>query len=128
MSAQQPPSQTRTLVLVTALFAVTLAILQPLAHAVMLRTAGPEAAATLWGAICQTTDGEAEGSVPSTAKVHDCCFGLAHSPMLLGPAVAAVLVDQLPASDRVTSRHHHPTTGAIRDGPQQPRAPPLPND
>jgi len=129
MSAKQPLSQTHTLVLVAALFAVTLAILQPLAHAVVLRTGGPEAAATLWGAICQTkADGEAEGSGSSTAKVHDCCFGLAHSPTLLGPAVAAVLVGQVPASDRAPTRHHHPTTGAIRDGPHQPRAPPLPND
>ncbi|MFN4018071.1 MAG: DUF2946 family protein [Reyranella sp.] len=129
MSAQQPPLQTRTLVLLVALFAVTLAILQPLAHAVMLRTGGPEAAATLWGAICQTrADGEAEAPGSPTAKVHDCCFGLAHSPALLGPAVAAVFIDQVPASDLVPSRHHHPTTGAIRDGPQQPRAPPLPND
>lgn len=118
----------RTLVLVAALFAVTLAILQPLAHAVMLRTGGPEAAAALWGAICQTTDGETEGSGPSNAKVHDCCFGLAHAPVLLGPAVAIALVEKVPASNRIPSRHHHPTTGAIRDGPQQPRAPPLPND
>lgn len=116
--------------LAAALFAITLAILQPLSHAVMLRMGGPEAAATLWGALCQTTadDKAEEGSGPSTAKVHDCCFGLTHTPVLLGPAVAAVFVDQVPASDRVPSRHHHPTTGAIRDGPQQPRAPPLPND
>lgn len=120
----------RAFVLVAALLALTLAILQPLAHAVMLRTGGPEAAAALWGAICQpTADGEAEGSGSSSAKVHDCCFGLAHSPVLLGPAVAAVLVDQSTVSSPVPSRHHHhPSTGAIRDGPQQPRAPPLPND
>jgi hypothetical protein len=129
MSARQPPSQMRAFVLVAALFALTLAILQPLAHAVMLRTGGPEAAAALWGAICQpTADGEAEGSGSSPAKVHDCCFGLAHTPVLLGPAVAGIFVDQVPASDRVPSRHHHPTTGAIRDGPQQPRAPPLLKD
>lgn len=129
MSARQPPSQMRAVVLVAALLALTLAILQPLAHAVMLRTGGPEAAAALWGAICQpTADGEAEGSGSSSAKVHDCCFGLAHSPVLLGPAVAAVLVDQSTVSSPVPSRHHHPSTGAIRDGPQQPRAPPLPND
>lgn len=129
MSARQHPSQMRAFVLVAALFALTLAILQPLAHAVMLRTGGPEAAAALWGAICQpTADGEAEGSGSSSAKVHDCCFGLAHSPVLLGPAVAAVLVDQSTASNPVPSHHHHPSTGAIRDGPQQPRAPPLPND
>jgi hypothetical protein len=128
MSSRQSPSQIRAFVLVVALFAVTLAILQPLAHAVMLRTGGPEAAAALWGAICQpTADGEAEESGPSTAKVHDCCFGLAHTPVLLGPAVAGVFVDQVPASDQVPSRHNHPSTGAIRDGPNQPRAPPLPN-
>ena len=120
----------RAFVLVAALFALTLAILQPLAHAVMLRTGGPEAAAALWGALCQpTADGEADqGAGSSSAKAHDCCFGLAHTPVLLGPAVAAVFVDQIPASDRVPSRHHHPTPGAIRDGPQQLRAPPLPND
>lgn len=129
MSARQPSSQMRAFVLVAALFALTLAIMQPLAHAVMLRTGGLEAAAALWGAICQpTADGEAEGSGSSSAKVHDCCFGLAHAPALLGPAVAGVFVDQVPASDRVPSRHQHPATGAIRDGPQQPRAPPLPND
>ncbi len=129
MIAKQPVSRLRSMALAAALFAITLAILQPLSHAVMLRMGGPEAAAALWGAICQSPAGdEAEGSGPSTAKVHDCCFGLAHTPVLLGPAVAAVFVEQVPASDRVPSRHHHPTTGAIRDGPQQPRAPPLPND
>lgn len=130
MITRQPVSRLRSMALAAALFAITLAILQPLSHAVMLRMGGPEAAATLWGALCQTTadDKAEEGSGPSTAKVHDCCFGLTHTPVLLGPAVAAVFVDQVPASDRVPSRHHHPTTGAIRDGPQQPRAPPLPND
>lgn len=130
MSARLLPSQMRAFVLVTALFAVTLAILQPLAHAVMLRTGGPDAVAALWGALCQSTsDSEADqGSGPSSAKVHDCCFGLAHAPILLSPSVAAVFVDQVPASDPVLSRLHDPTTGAIRDGPQQPRAPPLPND
>ncbi len=127
MSASRPPSQIRAFVLVAALFGVTLAILQPLAHAVMLRTGGPEAAASLWGAICQTgKDGDADSSGQSSAKVHDCCFGLAHSPVLLGPSVASIFVEQIPSSDRVASHHHHPTTGAIRDGPQQPRAPPLP--
>lgn len=131
MSARQSPSQIRAFVLVAALFALTLAIMQPLAHAVMLRSGGPEAAARLWGALCQPTadGGEADqGSGSSSAKVHDCCFGLAHSPVLLGPAVAAALVDQSTASNPVPSRHHHPSTGAIRDGPNQPRAPPLPND
>jgi hypothetical protein len=130
MIATKPISRLRSMALTAALFAITLAILQPLSHAVMLRMGGPEAAAALWGAICQpTAGGEADQeSGPSNAKVHDCCFGLAHTPVLLGPAVAAVFVAQVPASDRVLSRHHHPTTGAIRDGPQQPRAPPLPND
>lgn len=129
MIATKPISRLRSMALTAALFAITLAILQPLSHAVMLRMGGPEAAAALWGAICQpTADGEAEGSGSSPAKVHDCCFGLAHTPVLLGPAVAGIFVDQVPASDRVPSRHHHPTTGAIRDGPQQPRAPPLLKD
>jgi hypothetical protein len=129
MFTKQPPSQIRTMVLMAALFAVTLAILQPLAHAVMLRTGGPEAAMSLWGALCQPSmDGQGEqGSGPSSANVHDCCFGLAHTPVLLGPVVAAVFGDLVPDSDLVASRHNHPTNGAIRDGPNQPRAPPLPN-
>ena len=129
MSAQQPSSQLRALALMAALFALTSAMLQPLAHSVMLRAGGPEAAAGLWGAICQpNADDGSNSSIPSAAKVHDCCFGLAHSPVLLGPSVASIFVDPVPASDAVPDHHHHPTTGAIRDGPQQPRAPPLPKD
>jgi hypothetical protein len=129
MPAQQPPSQLRSLALMVALFALTLAILQPLAHSVMLRAGGPEAAAGLWGAICQSSaDGESDRSGSSAAKIHDCCLGLAHSPVLLGPSVAALFVDPVPTSDAVPAHHRHPTPGAMRDGPQQPRAPPLPND
>ena len=130
MIAKQPLTRLRSLALTAALFAITLAIFQPLSHAVMLRMGGLEAATALWGALCQPNaeKGEGESQGPANAKVHDCCFGLAHSPTLLGPAVAAVLVGQVPASDRAPTRHHHPTTGAIRDGPHQPRAPPLPND
>ena len=126
MSAEHSPSRIRAFALVAALFAVTLAILQPLSHAAMLRTGGPEAAAGLWQAICQTgTEGRSDEQDRSTAEVHECCFGLAHAPHLIGPTVAPVLVARAPASGPVASQHHHPTTGAIRDGPQQPRAPPL---
>jgi len=127
MSAEQSPSRIRAIVLVAALFAVTLAILQPLSHAVMLRMGGPEASAGLWEAICQTgTEGRSDEQDRSTAKVlHECCFGLAHTSLLIGPTVAPVLVAHASASGPVASHHHHPTSGAIRDGPQQPRAPPL---
>jgi hypothetical protein len=130
MSARQPPSQLRSLALIAALFAVTLAIMQPLVHSVMLRIGGPEAGGGLWATICQpSADGEpSDRSNSPASKFHDCCFGLAHAPVLLGPSVASIFVDQVLRSDSVPSKHHHPTTGAIRDGPQQPRAPPLPKD
>ena len=113
--------------LTAALFAITLAILQPLSHAVMLRMGGPEAAAALWGAICQpTADGEAEGSGPSTADVHDCCFGLAHAQAQALPSGTSIEVEATETAQHVPAAHHHPSTGAIRDGPNQPRAPPLP--
>lgn len=126
MSAERSPSRIRAFVLAAALFAVTLAILQPLSHAVMLRMGGPEATAGLWEAICQTgTEGRSDQSDRPTAKVHECCFGLAHAPVLIGLTVAPVLVARASESGPVALHHHHPTTGAIRDGPQQPRAPPL---
>lgn len=116
--------------LTAALFAITLAIFQPLSHAVMLRTGGLEGATALWGALCQpnANKGEGESEGPANAKVHDCCFGLAHAPAQTLPSGASTEVEVTEAAPRVPPAHHHPSTGAIRDGPNQPRAPPLLND
>ena len=129
MIATKPISRLRSMALTAALFAITLAILQPLSHAVMLRMGGPEAAATLWGALCQPSGekGEGESQGPANAKVHDCCFGLAHAQAQALPSGTSIEVEATETAHQVPAAHHHPSTGAIRDGPNQPRAPPLPN-
>ena len=130
MIAEQPMSRLRSMALTAALFAITLAIFQPLSHAVMLRIGGLDAATALWGALCQPDADRDEGKSPgpANAKVHDCCFGLAHAPALALPSGASTEVEITEAAPRVHATHHHPSTGAIRDGPNQPRAPPLLQD
>ncbi len=130
MTAMLPFSRLRSIALTAALFAITLAVFQPLSHAVMLRMGGLEAATALWGALCQPNGdtGEGESQGPANAKVHDCCFGLAHAPAQALPSGASIEIEVAEAAPRVHTAHHHPSTGAIRDGPNQPRAPPLPND
>lgn len=114
--------------LTVALFAVTLAILQPLSHAVMLRMGGLEAAAAMWGSLCQpgTDQGDSDSQGPANARVHDCCFGLAHAPAQALASGVSIEVGFTGTAPRIHTAVHHPSTGAIRDGPNQPRAPPLP--
>lgn len=130
MIAKQPVARLRSIALTVALFAITLAVFQPLSHAVMLRMGGLDAATALWGSLCQTAgeNGDADSQGPANAKVHDCCFGLAHAPAQLVPSGASIAIEPVEAPQRVHAAHHHPSSGAIRDGPNQPRAPPLPND
>lgn len=129
MIAKQPVSRLRSMALTVALFAITLAIFQPLSHAVMLRMGGLEAATALWGSLCQPSGetGEAESQGPANARVHDCCFGLAHAQAQVLPSGVSIDVEATETISRIRPAHHHPSTGAIRDGPNQPRAPPLPN-
>lgn len=128
MVAMQPFSSLRSLALTFALFAVTVAVFQPLAHAVMLRMGSAEAASTLWGALCQLRGerGEADSKAPASAQVHDCCFGLAHAPALVLPSGHSIDVEAAEAISRIRAAHQYRSTGSIRDGPNQPRAPPLP--
>lgn len=116
--------------LTAALFAITLAVFQPLSHAVMLRMGGLEAANALWGSLCQPSaeKGETDSKGPANARVHDCCFGLAHAQAQALPSGASIEVEAAETPQPVHTAHHHPSTGSIRDGPNQPRAPPLPND
>jgi len=43
------------------------------------------------------------------------------------PSGVSIDVEATETAQRIPVAHHHPSTGAIRDGPNQPRAPPLPN-
>lgn len=63
--------------------------------------------------------------MPAAGKMHECCLGLAHAPTLAAPSASfvpaplvAVIVDRpLVAIDALAPV-------GIRDGPNQPRAPP----
>jgi hypothetical protein len=129
MVAKQPLSRLRSRALTVALFAVTLAVFQPLAHAVMLRMGSFETASALWGSLCQPRGekSEADHRGSANARVHDCCFGLAHAQAQVLPSGTSIEVEATEAAQPVHTAHHHPSTGAIRDGPNQPRAPPFLN-
>ena len=126
MDRKRPATGWRAASFAAALFAITLNFLQPLAHAALMRDGGPMALA-LWTSMCAPSTGqdEAQGSMPAAGKMHECCLGLAHAPTLAVPSASfvaaplfAVLVDRLPlAVDALAPV-------GIRDGPNQPRAPP----
>jgi len=126
MDRKHPATGWRAASFAAALFAITLNFLQPLAHAALMRDGGPMAMA-LWTSMCAPSTGqdEAQGSMPAAGKMHECCLGLAHAPTLAVPSASfvaaplfAVLVDRLPlAVDALAPV-------GIRDGPNQPRAPP----
>jgi hypothetical protein len=117
--------------LALALLAVTFNFLQPLAHAAAMRGDLPGA---LWSTICQASAADPErepgrhtgtpGSSPGAAA-HDCCLGLAHAPLAPLPPLAVFVVPppstEAPPLQRIDLRAGH----GIRDGPHQPRAPPL---
>ena len=115
----------RAQALALALFAITLNLLQPLAHAALLRDGAPKA---LWGAFCAsapaTPDGET-GNAPAAAAMHQCCLGLAHAPVLAAPCVSHVAAAPVAkiAAPRDSAASCPPI--AIRDGPTRPRGPPL---
>jgi hypothetical protein len=118
--------------LFAALLAVTLNLLQPLAHAALMRDGGP---GVLWSAWCKAAAADPDGPAapdrdaplpPAAAGQHDCCLGLAHAPSLVAPSNDFVL---LPPIESVAApalpADLHPAV-AIRDGPTQPRGPPPP--
>lgn len=127
MVAKPPISRLRSMALTVALFAITLAIFQPLSHAITLRMGGLEAATALWGSLCQPSGEKGESQGQANARVHDCCFGLAHAHAQALPSGTSIEVEATETAQRIATAHHHPSTGAIRDGPNQPRAPPLLN-
>jgi hypothetical protein len=125
MDRKRPATGWRAATFAAALFAITLNFLQPLAHAAMMRDGGPMAL-SLWTSMCASTSGmdDAQDSLPAAGKMHECCLGLAHAPTLAAPSsfvvapLVAVIVDRpLVAIDALAPV-------GIRDGPNQPRAPP----
>ena len=113
----------RAAALAAALFAITLNFLQPLAHAGMMRSGAP----ANWAAMCLPSAQQGDDQHPATAgTMHECCLGLAHAPTLAEPSAAFVAVDRLPESVRPLETAEALTPVGIRDGPSQPRAPPVP--
>ncbi len=116
----------RLATLAAALFAITLNFLQPLAHAALMRDGGPQAAALMWGAFCQSTTDQDDGQspVPATGKMHECCLGLAHAPVLAELFFSFVPIDPTSFTTRGVAVVDSISPVGIRDGPSQPRAPP----
>jgi DUF2946 family protein len=115
----------RAAALAAALFAITLNFLQPLAHAALMR-AGPTGAPATWAAMC--LPGAQHGGDQHPAKAgtpHECCLGLAHATTLAEPSATFVAIERLSASVRPLETAEPLMPVGIRDGPSQPRAPPL---
>ena len=113
----------RAAALAAALFAITLNFLQPLAHAALMRGGAP----ANWSAMCLPSAQQGDEQHPAKAGTpHECCLGLAHATTLAEPSTAFVAVDRPPESVRPLETAEALTPVGIRDGPSQPRAPPLP--
>jgi hypothetical protein len=118
----------RASALATALFAITLNFLQPLAHAALMRDGAP---GTLWSAFCNAAvAGPAQGQdgkpapVPIADQDHSCCFGLAHAPALIAPSPSFTALPPVVATLAPSLPVEQSTPVGIRDGPRQPRGPP----
>lgn len=118
----------RVAALAAALFAITLNFLQPLAHAAMTRGGAP----ANWAAMClpsaQQGAAQQDGDQQSTPgdTLHECCLGLAQAPVLGEPSTSFVAIDRPATTVRPLATAEALTAVSIRDGPNQPRAPPLP--
>lgn len=116
----------RAAALAAALFAITLNFLQPLAHAALMRGGAPAD----WAAMClpgsQQDDPHSTPTGSPGGAPHECCLGLAHAPSLGEPSTAFVAVDRPATTVHSLETAQSLTPVGIRDGPSQPRAPPLP--
>lgn len=126
MDRRQPASGWRAAAFAAALFAITLNFLQPLVHAALMRDGGPAS----WAAMCLPgafAESDRDGTTPIAGKLHDCCLGFAHATHVSGPPSIFVIVD-LPSRsvERPVLALDAMAPVGIRDGPSQPRAPPLP--
>lgn len=129
MIRRRSDSGWRAASLAAALFAITLNFLQPLAHAALMRDGGPmgtPGASPLWAAMCLPAadqDG-AQDTAPAAGKLHECCLGLAHAPVLAELSSAYIHVERTAARLRFVAAFDAISPVGIRDGPSQPRAPP----
>lgn len=126
MIRKRPDTGWRASAFAVALFAITLNFLQPMAHAAMLRDAGPLAAAKMWGAFCLPSAGQddSQSSAPGETQNHECCLGLAHAPVLAEPSAAFIRIEPVVTTIRIVAAVDAHSPVGIRDGPSQPRAPP----
>ena len=114
----------RAAALAAALFAITLNFLQPLAHAALMRG---DASAGTWAAMCLPSAQQQDDHHPASAGApHECCLGLAHAPAIAEPSTAFVAADLPATTVRPLETVQALTPVGIRDGPGQPRAPPVP--
>ena len=118
----------RAAALAAALFAITLNFLQPLAHAALMRSGAP----VTWAAMCLPSvqergaqQGDDQHPAKKAGAPHECCLGLAHASTSAEPSTAFVAVDRLPENVQPLETAEALTPVGIRDGPSQPRAPPL---
>ena len=114
-------SSSRAAAIAVTLLAITLDALQPLAHAAAMR-ADP-AARSFWSALCQVDVDESQER--PTAKNHQCCLGLPHVWAKAEPDAAFTPLPHVVVTDRLAGRQRRPSAAGIRDGPNQPRAPPF---
>ena len=109
--------------LAAALFAITLNFLQPLAHAALMRDGSP----ANWAAMCLPGAQQGDEQNPASAStLHECCLGLAHASTLAEPSTSFVAIERPATAVHPLETAATLTAVGIRDGPSQPRAPPLP--
>lgn len=127
MIGRRPASGRKAFAFAAALFAITLNFLQPLAHAVLMRDGGMGSA--LWASLCLPNAGSHDepSSGQAVATPHQCCLGLAHATAIaVPPTIFTTLAPISAGIDRPLPAAEVATSVGIRDGPSQPRAPPLP--
>jgi len=122
MIRERSPSGLRATALVAALFAITLNFLQPLALAAQIRDGGTAGA---WTVFCKPSAEQPGDHSSPVAQQHECCLGLAQAPALIAPSSIFVAIDRPAAIVHPFPVIDAPISSAIRDGPSQPRGPPL---
>ena len=125
MDRIRPVEGWRAVAMAMALFAITLNFLQPLTHASMLRNGVPSA---LWSLFCNANIADSDSKsnpVPGVAGQHECCLGLASAKALGPPPLEFVVVEPLVVAVPALLSSEQPTLVGIRDGPSQPRGPPI---
>ena len=125
VDGNRPLTSRRGAALAVALFAITLNFLQPLAHAALFRLGAPEA---LWSVFCNSAAADpapSDGSLPRASHDHECCLGLAHATPLVEPSSGFVLLPRVARAAAPLPTLDRPISVGIRDGPGQPRGPPL---